>query len=443
MKITVVGAAKSGLAAARLAARQGHTVLVTDHRPASALDVDLDALHQAGITVEAGGHDPAAADADLVIVSPGVPPSNDVRQRAAANGVDVIGELEYASRFLTNPMVAITGTNGKTTTTALTTHLLLGGGKKAVAAGNIGTPLSDLVGTLTDDTIIVVETSSYQLDTTITFRPHVAVVLNITPDHLSYHGSFEHYVHAKWKIFAAQRKGDIVVLNADDPRAAEAASVARGTVHMISTRTEQHGAFVRGDEIILRVGPQHKEEMLMSVRRLGLPGVHNLYNSMAAALSARAFEVRNEDIRDSLQSFSGVEHRLEAVRTVNGVRYVNDSKATNINAAWYALSSYDRPLVWIAGGRGDNNDYAALDDLVAENVRAIVCMGEDADAIFNHWCTTKRCMKVATMHEAVRAAHDIAEADDIVLFSPACKSYDMFENFEHRGHVFKAAVLSL
>lgn len=181
----------------------------------------------------------------------------------------------------------------------------------------------------------------------------------------------------------------------------------------------------------------------MPARRIGLPGVHNLYNSMAAALAARALEVRNEDIRDSLQSFNGVEHRLENVRTLNGVRYVNDSKATNINAAWYALSSYDRPIVWIAGGRGDNNDYTQLDDLVLTNVKAIICIGEEADPIFNHWCTEKRCIKALTMDEAVRDAASLAEQGDVVLFSPACKSFDMFANFEERGAVFKTSVASL
>jgi UDP-N-acetylmuramoylalanine--D-glutamate ligase len=212
---------------------------------------------------------------------------------------------------------------------------------------------------------------------------------------------------------------------------------------MISTRTTQQGAFVRGDEIILRVGGQHKEEILMPVRRLGVPGVHNVYNSLAATLAARALEVRNEDIRDALHSFSGVEHRLEYVRTVRGAKYYNDSKATNINAAWYALSSFDHPIVWIAGGRGDKNAYSELDELVGTNVHAIVCIGEDADAIFNHWCTTKRCVKVASLDEAVRVAQDLSEPDDIVLFSPACKSFDMFDNFEQRGSAFKSLVKQL
>lgn len=441
MHITIVGAGKSGVEAAKLAVRQGHDVFVTEQRrkEETALAGELTTL---GIKAEFGGSTDRALEADLIIVSPGVPPSNIVRTKAAERDIDIVGELEYASRYLRSPIVAITGTNGKTTTTSLTAHILRQSGRLVVEGGNIGTPLSAFVGNISDDTIIVCETSSYQLDTITSFAPRVAVILNITADHLTYHGTFEHYVQAKWKILAHQRRNDIVILNADDPHAAAAASVANSRVRYFSVRTEVEGAFVRGDNIVL-TADQHKEEILMPVRRLGLRGVHNTYNSMAAALSARALEVRNEDIRDSLQSFSGVEHRLENVRTVRSVSFVNDSKATNVNAAWYALSSFDRPIVWIAGGRGDNNDYSALDELVATNVRAIVCIGEEADAIFSHWCTTKRCVKATSMNEAVRLSADLADDGDVVLFSPACKSFDMFSNYEERGRAFKDVVESL
>jgi len=442
MRITVIGAAKSGLAAAELAHRQGHEVFVTEAKAADQASDAVQLLATHGIASEFGGHSTRALEADLIIVSPGVPPSHMLRKEAAANGLEVIGELEYASRFLTNPIVAITGTNGKTTTTALTAKVLTDGGKPAIAAGNIGTPLSSLVGTIDPSTIIVAECSSYQLDTTTSFRPHVSMILNITPDHLTYHGTFQQYVQAKWKIVANQQANDVVILNADDAHAANAASVARGMVRYFSLRQEVDGAFVRGDEIILR-DQQHNEEILMALRRLGLPGAHNSANSMAASLAARAFEVRNENIRDSLMSFNGVEHRLEAVRTHRGIRYINDSKATNVNAAWFALSSFDHPIVWIAGGRGDNNNYTELDELVAANVKAIVCVGEEAEAIFNHWCLTKRCVKAKSLDEAVRAASDLAATDDVVLFSPACKSFDMFANFEERGRAFKQIVTAL
>lgn len=441
MKITVVGAARSGLSAALLAQRNGDKVFVTDSvDPEKAAD-RIRQLDDAGIEHEFGSHTERSLKADLIIVSPGVPPSNPIRRRALEEGLEVIGELEYAWRQITNTIVAITGTNGKTTTTALTAHILNTSGVKSVAAGNIGTPLSSMVGTIDANTVIALEVSSYQLDTIKLFRPKVSLLLNITPDHASYHGSFEQYVNAKWKIFARQAENDIVVLNADDAYVMQARPNIRSSTAYFSLRNEVEGAFVRGDEVMLRW--QQTEERLMPTRRIGVPGLHNVYNSMAAALAARALEVSSESIRNSLSSFSGVEHRLETVRTLDGVRWINDSKATNINAAWYALSSFDRPLVWIAGGRGDNNDYSALDELVGTNVKAIICIGEDATSIFNHWCMLKRCVTAHTLAEAVHYAADAAETDDIVLFSPACKSFDMFSDFEERGRMFKELVQCL
>jgi UDP-N-acetylmuramoylalanine--D-glutamate ligase len=442
MRISVIGAAKSGIASAELAQRQGHDVFVSESRSSDVASEAQARLREQGIAAEFGGHSDEVYRSDLIIISPGIVPSHPVRVEAERRGIELIGELEYASRHLTNPIIAITGTNGKTTTTALTAYILQQSGRSAVAAGNIGTPLCSLVGQITSDTVIVAECSSYQLDTIKTFRPQVSMILNITPDHLSYHGTFSNYVEAKWKIASNQQADDIVILNADDPAVAPAASVVRSSVRFFSTTREVEGAFIRGGEIVLR-DQQHTEEILMSLRRLGLPGVHNAANSMASTLAARAFEVRNENIRDSLMTFSGVEHRLETVRVLKGAKYVNDSKATNVNATWYALSSYDRPIVWIAGGRGDSNNYAELDELVSANVKSIVCIGEEADAIFNHWCTTKRCVKAETMEDAIRIASDMALADDVVLFSPACKSFDMFANYEERGRAFKRLVAAL
>ena len=442
MKLTIIGAARSGLAAARLAASQGESVFVTDAKSAEQLTTAIATLDELDIPYEADGHTDRALKCDLAIVSPGVPPTNPLRQQLSAIGIPVIGEMEYASRFLTNRIVAITGTNGKTTTTALTAHVLNAGGVPAVVAGNIGVPLSSVVGDLRTEDVVVVEASSYQLDTIRDFHPYVSAILNISPDHLGYHGTYEQYVHAKWKIFMNQVDSDVVVLNADDADAAAAHPHVRCSTAFFSTRSEVEGAFVRGGEIVLR-DSQHIEEILMPVRRLGLAGLHNTYNSLAAACASRAFQLRNEDIRDSLSSFSGVEHRLETVRVIDQVKWVNDSKATNVNAAWFALSSFDRPIVWIAGGRGDNNDYSSLDELVETNVKAIVCIGEEADAIFNRWCTKIRCTKAVSMDDAVHQAADLAHDHDIVLLSPACKSFDMFTSFEERGQVYKEFVNAL
>ncbi len=441
-RVTVLGAGKSGVAAAILAANNGASVLVSESRQRSDCTDAAHALEQHSIRCEFGGHTDATLDADILIVSPGIPPHHPVRQAASKAGIPVIGELEFAFQHIPNKIIAVTGTNGKTTTTALITHILNNGSVSAVACGNIGTPLSALVPTLEPSRVVVVEASSYQLDTTITFQPDVSVILNITPDHLAYHGDFYTYQQSKWKIFARQVDRNLVILNADDDAVIAATSAVRCSTAFFSARKEVEGAFVRGGDVILR-DSSNKEEFLMPVRQLGLPGLHNTYNSMASTLAARAFEVSDASIRESLQSFSGVEHRLERVRTHKNITWINDSKATNVNAAWFALASFDHPIVWIAGGRAENNDYSLLDELVATNVHSIVCIGEQANLIFNRWCTSHRCVKVHTMLEAVQAAAELAEPHDIVLLSPACKSFDMFSSFEERGTVFKEAVLSL
>jgi UDP-N-acetylmuramoylalanine--D-glutamate ligase len=357
-------------------------------------------------------------------------------------GIPIVSELEFASLHTTNPIISITGTNGKTTTTALTEFILKQSGKSAIAAGNIGIPLSSLVGKVSPETIFVLETSSYQLDRTYTFKPKVSIILNITPDHLGYHGTMENYCKAKWKTSQNQNADDLLILNADNFEAAACSKISKTNVAYISINPLQQGAYTSHSHLILASHP-HKEEVLMQLDEIRLPGVHNRYNSMAAILAARAFEVRNENIRDSLMQFSGVEHRLEFVRSLNSINYVNDSKATNINATWYALSSYSTPIVWIAGGLGDNNDYASLEQLIASNVRSIIAIGEDKEKIFDMYCSKIRCVKANSLEDAVSIASKEAKSGDTILFSPACKSFDMFANYEHRGLVFKQAVMSL
>ena len=442
MNYTVIGAGKSGLAAALLARELGNTVFLTESKPEEHYAAAAEQLRQAGIEAEFGGHTPRALEhAECVITSPGVPPHAAIIREAEARKLPVISELEFASRYLDNPIIAITGTNGKTTTTALTAHILNHSGKPAIAAGNIGTPLSSLVHRVDPKTIIVAEVSSYQLDRIDTFHPDVAVILNITPDHLSYHGTFEAYCEAKWKISLNQNRKNVVILGSDDSPSSMCAAYTKAHVLYFGSDPKQQGAFVRDGRIIFH--HELQEEELMSTDELRIPGIHNVYNSMAAALAARAFEVRNENIRDSLMSFSGVEHRLESVRTLHSIEFINDSKATNINATWYALGSFTRPIVWIAGGRGDNNNYATLDQSVRDHVDTIVAIGEEAPAIFNHFSAMKRCVKADSLETAVRTAFELAEPDSIVLFSPACKSFDMFMNYEHRGEAFKQIVHEL
>ncbi len=444
MNITVIGAGKSGTAAAILAKKQGNNVFVSEAKKSEDFQEIIEKFDELNIEYEFGGNtDKALLNAELVITSPGVLPSTPVIREAEKKNLEIISELEYAYRFIDNPIIAITGTNGKTTTTALTAHIFNHSGMKAITAGNIGTPLSDLVGKIDPDTVLIVEVSSFQLDKIKTFRPDIAIILNITPDHLYYHGTFESYQQSKWKIFSNQIEKDLLILNRDDAATMGGMPHTRGKIAYFSMNDSPVGIFKKGNEMIVRYPSEQNEEVIMLFDELSLPGIHNAYNSMAAALAARAFEIRNEDIRDSLMCFKGVEHRLEFVRTVAGVDYINDSKATNINATWYALASYNRPLIWIAGGRGDNNDYSELDNLVKENVKAIICIGEEADAIFKHYCTKLRCVKAGNLDDAVNKAADLAVKGDLVLFSPACKSFDMFMNFEHRGDVFKEIVNNL
>ncbi len=443
MNISVLGAAKSGLAAAKLAKKLGNAVFVSESRPAEQMSSEAEQLRTAGIACEFGHHsDEILRSCELLIVSPGVKPTNSVIVEAEQRRIPVISELEYAYRYCKNPIIAVTGTNGKTTTTTLISYIFNRSGRHAVACGNIGTPLSELVLDTSPDTVFVVECSSYQLDRCVTFRPDVALVLNITPDHLGYHGSVDNYASAKWKISSNQSPSDTLILCADDAGAASAPSTIKSKILSYSVQHPlQQGMIARAEDLVFV--DQHKEDILMRKGELRLPGVHNVYNSMAAALAARAFEIRNEDIRDSLMSFSGVEHRLEAVRVLREVEYVNDSKATNVNATWYALQSYTKPIILIAGGRGDNNDYSLLDSVVRKNVKCIVAIGEEQEAIFQHFCTIIRCIRAASMEEAVREAQAQAMGDDVVLFSPACKSFDMFMNYEHRGEVFKELVHQL
>ncbi len=454
MNYTIIGAGKSGLHAAFLAQDLGHNVFLTEAKPEAEAKSAAEQLAKRSIDAEFGGHTDKGLKADIVVASPGVPPSNPFIQEAEKRNIPIISEIEFAWRQLDtvrNPVVAITGTNGKTTTTALTAHILNNSGKKAIACGNIGTAITSVVRGLEAGTILVVEASSYQLDRIVDFRPDVALLLNITPDHLSYHGTFENYCAAKNKITLNQNEKNVLILNADNEPSLAAAAHSRAQILHFGVHPLQQGLYVSSGKLLIPRGHpdsqhadfQHKEEQLMMVDELRIPGIHNVYNSMAAALAARAFEIRNENIRDSLMSFTGVEHRLEYVRTVNGVDYINDSKATNINSTWYALSSYSKPLVWIAGGRGDNNDYSTLDDLVRQNVRCVIAIGEEADAIFNHFSSMVRCVKASSLQDAVSRAADFAESGMATLFSPACKSFDMFANYEHRGQVFKEAVTAL
>ncbi len=448
---TVVGGARSGRAVAQLLAEVGGEVFLTEQGPAP--EGTEAVLHEAGIDYEFGGHTVQALDADFFVVSPGVPTQSNIVQQALRAGIDVYSEIEAASWFCEAPIVAITGTNGKTTTTSLTGHVFRNAmasapGREAIVAGNIGYPFSDYVLDVEPADVVVLEVSSFQLDHVDTFHPRVSVLLNITPDHLGrYDDDFDAYARAKCNIFRNQGAGDVVVFNRDDERVREAVLRA-GETHefrpmaLTLKGVPAAGGGVEEDRIVLRIDDE--DEPLMHTDELALRGRHNVYNSLAAAVSARVMEVENDVIRESLGGFEGVPHRLEEVRTIDGVLYVNDSKATNVNAVWYALESFDRPVVLIAGGRDKGNDYTDLKPLVREQVRAVVALGESADTVARELGTqAPECSRAQTMEEALSQAQAVAEPGDAVLLSPACSSFDMYESYEERGNLFRRLVKTL
>ena len=453
-QVTVVGGARSGLAVAELLASVGAGVFLTEQgAPGPGLK---EALESAGVDYEFGGHTKRALDADVFVLSPGVPPTINLVQQAKRSGVPIYSEIEVASWFCQAPIVAITGTNGKTTTTSLAGHIFRTAvntdpqwaDREVIVAGNIGYPISDYVLDTTPDDLVVMEVSSFQLDHIDTFRPRVSVLLNITPDHLDrYDSDFNLYAQSKFRIFENQQADDVLVYNHDDDLVREQVTWSAQrrdlTTRGISLEQEvEAGAFLRDDTLIFRINDQ--EEVLMQAENVALRGRHNLYNSLAAAVAARVMEVRSDVVRESLASFEGVPHRLELVREHNGVRYVNDSKATNVNAVWYALESYHSPVVLIAGGRDKGNDYSAIKPLVREKVRAVIALGESADKVLREVGVLAPDQELAiSMEDAIQKAARIAKRGDVVLLSPACSSFDMFEDYEDRGDTFRRLVMSL
>lgn len=450
-RVTVVGGARSGRAVAQLLVEAGAEVFLTEQGPPT--EGLKETLDEAGIEYEFEGHTSRALDADFFVLSPGVPTQSNIVQQAQRAGIDIYSEIEAASWFCEAPIVAITGTNGKTTTTSLTGHVFRQAladapGREAVVAGNIGFPFSDYVTDVGPQDVVVLEVSSFQLDHVDTFRPCTSVILNITPDHLDrYDNDFQAYARAKFNILRNQGGEDTVVYNRDDELVRDyvVQTAAKDDIRALGISVAGEagpGAYLEDDRIFLRIDDE--EEVLMQRDELALRGQHNLYNSLAAAVSARVMEVEKDVIRESLAGFEGVPHRLEEVRTVDGVLYVNDSKATNVNAVWYALESFDRPVVLIAGGRDKGNDYTDLKPLVREGVRAVVALGESADTVYDELgAEAQKRARVRSMEEALDRAQRFARSGDVVLLSPACASFDMYESYEERGDVFRRLVKTL
>jgi UDP-N-acetylmuramoylalanine--D-glutamate ligase len=442
-KVLVVGLGKSGLAAALFLRREGAQVTVSDVRTAEALAHEIPALLEAGIMVESGGHGLLTfRRQDLIVVSPGVPFDTPELVQARNLGLPVIGELELASRFLRGTILAITGSNGKTTTTTLLGDILREAGLNTLVGGNIGVPVVDLIDQTADDTWTVLEVSSFQLETTVDFHPNIAVILNITPDHLDRHGSFENYARAKERILAAQNAQDAVVLNADNERAAQAAAHSTARIYWFSIEhSVDQGAWVEDGYLLYRDLRDAEIEKVMPLSKIPLKGEHNIENVLAAVCAARQAGAPAEAIARAIENFKAVEHRLEHVATLNGVEYYNDSKATNVDATAKAIAAFSSGIHLILGGKDKDSDYAQLEELLRQRVLAVYTIGAAAAKIESQLRGVVSIHSCITLDHAVQAASLSARPGEVVLLAPACSSFDQFENYEHRGRTFKQLVL--
>ncbi len=438
MKISFIGAARSGIAAAKLAKNLSARVFVSDAASKEKISNSVNELSKNNIPFEFGAHSEKMFDADLIVTSPGVPDDSFPITEAKRRGIEIVSEIEFASWFCKGKIIAITGTNGKTTTTTLTAYLLNNAGFKTYLAGNIGTPFSEIVSNVKTNEFVALEVSSFQLDYIKNFAPFIAVVLNITPDHLDrYENSFEKYLNSKKRITENQKSENYLITNADDKNLTEFKTDAQRYYFSVS-KAVKPGAYLENNAFYF-ADLEHPYK-ICDANRLSLKGKHNVANALAVLTIAKIIDADNNSICDSFSTFPGVEHRLEFVREINGVVFVNDSKATNVDSVWYALQSFNSPLRLILGGKDKGNDYSQIDEPVKRNVKKIYAIGSSANKVYNHFNGIVETEINETLEEAVAKAFEEAEKGDVVLLSPACASFDMFDNYEHRGRVFKEIV---
>ena len=441
-RLVVLGGGESGVGTALLGKEKGFEVFVTDYGKLK--EEYKDVLIHNEIEWEEGTHTSSKIlNADVVMKSPGISEQVPIVKTLVEQGVLVVSEIEFAAQFTDANIIGVTGSNGKTTTTMMTHHILHQAQLNVEMGGNIGESFAGLIHK--SPNYFVLELSSFQLDGIIKFRPNIAVLTNITPDHLDrYDNKFENYIASKFRITMNQTKADFLIYDADDEviNAYLQTHKIQSTLMPFSlTKTLAQGAFLRHKEIIIKY---KKEEQIMPTTNLALEGKHNIKNAMAAATVAHLLKIRKDTIRESLECFQGAEHRLENVLKINKVQYINDSKATNVNATYFALESMDAPTVWIVGGVDKGNDYSALFPFINEKVKAIICLGKDNETLFKNFEHMVDIMvETQYMSEAVNIAYNIAEAGENVLLSPACASFDLFKNYEDRGHQFKTAVRAL
>ncbi len=440
-KIIILGAGESGAGAAVLAVKKGFEVFVSDSGIIRNKYKDVLLHHE--IKFEEGKHsEKEVLSADEVIKSPGIPDHAGIIVRLKELGIPVISEIEFAARYTRAKMICITGSNGKTTTTLLLHHILTHAGLNAGLGGNVGKSFALQVAENQFD-YYVLEISSFQLDGMFDFKADIAILTNITPDHLDrYNYNFQNYIDSKFRIIQNQDKSDAFIYCADDPMTMN--EIAKREINSakfpfsINQKITGQGAYLDGKNFYINIEPNNLQ---MTIDNLALQGKHNIYNSMAAGIAARILDIRKDKIKESLSDFRNVEHRLEFVARIHGVDFINDSKATNLNSTWYALESMNNPVIWIAGGIDKGNDYQLLKTLVAEKVKAIICLGKDNTKIRKAFeGVVANIVETTSMDEAVKYGSAIGKKDDTVLLSPACASFDLFENFEERGKKFKAAV---
>lgn len=440
--IAILGAGESGVGAALLGKAKGYEVFVSDN--GAIKQKFKEELEENQISYEELQHtERKILDADIIIKSPGIPNSSALIQKIIQHGKTPIGELEFAARYTKAKLICITGSNGKTTTTHLTHHVLKNGGLNVSMGGNIGKSFARQV--ITDETeYYVLELSSFQLEDMYDFKADIAVVLNIVPDHLDrYEYSMEKYGAAKFRILQNQTAADYFIYNADDveiQKQMNRHTTKAKCIPFSIKQTLDEGGFLNKEQITINI----KNKLTMSIHELALKGKHNTQNSLVAGIAGKLLDIRKESIRESLSDFTNVEHRLEFVAKVNGIEFINDSKATNINATWFALESMENETIWIVGGVDKGNDYDELMPLVKEKVKAIICLGENNEKIIEAFeDVVENIVEAKTALEAVAYGYRLAKKDQTVLLSPACASFDLFENYEHRGKAFKSAVRSL
>jgi UDP-N-acetylmuramoylalanine--D-glutamate ligase len=441
-RVLVVGLARTGIATALFCAKHGASVTASDSRNEKEIGETVAALRAAGVTLELGGHhEKTFLEQELIVPSPGVPADAPMLKAARSKGVTIWSEIELADYFLNGKLIGITGSNGKTTTTSLIEHILRNEGFSTVLAGNIGMPMIAHVEDTRDDTVTVVELSSFQLELTEKFRPNISVFLNLTPDHLDRHHTLEEYGAAKARIFRCQTESDAAILNADDPTTMVLAP-QRPHVYWFSRKQRvAQGAYLRGEEIVFR--NDGAEEIVLKRSDIPLAGGHNLENVLAAVAATRLAGADCAAIAKGIRSFSGVEHRLEFVSEISGVRYYNDSKATNVDATLKALDAFPGRIIVILGGKDKGSDYTVLQGPLKEKAALALLIGAASEKIEKQIEGSVAIKRAGTMERAVEIASHTAKPGSIVLLAPACASFDQFENYEHRGRVFKELVRQL